>query len=123
MKFSNLTLTVDETPVSYSPYDRGKNGAFVWRKDGVTIHSPRIVASATVNDASNDKYSFQLNLPRVSCADECGVEQLLGSDLAKTELRFLASTSAADRINGIDNHIALLEELKQSVADRETIYS
>lgn len=123
MQFSNLTITAGSVTQTFSPYDRGANGAYVWRKDGITVHSPRIVASATVNDTLNDKYSIQLNLPRVSCADECGNVTSLGTDLIKTEMRFLASTSSADRTADIDAHIALLEELKQMPVDRETIYS
>lgn len=124
MKFSRIDVDVNSVTYSFLPYDRGANGAFVWRGEGVTVNAPRVIASATTNDSASDKMAVQLNVPR-TCADPslpCGVEKQLGTDLVKTEMRFLASTSTAERQLHIDQHIALLQELRDVIEDRNVIY-
>lgn len=125
MKFSQLEISVNSASYAYLPYDRGANGAFVYRESGKTVNAPRTVVSSTVNDTSSDRFSVQLNVPRV-CADPelpCGVDRVLGTDLVKTEMRFLASTSKTDRQLQIDQQIALLQELRSVIEDRDVIYS
>lgn len=124
MKFSNLTITANAASYTYLPYDRGANGAFVYRQSGASVHAPRVIVSMTSNDASSDKSTVQLNTPRVCAVTaECDLPKLLGTDLVKTELRFLATTSAADRELVISQHIALLEELRTDIQTRAVIYS
>lgn len=125
MKFSNLTITVDSVQRTFLPYDRGQNGAFVWRDSTASVYAPRVVASAATNDAASDKLTVQLNTPRVVLPAEgcCDPIKSLGTDLVKTELRFLATTSMSDRAAQIDRHIALLQELRDIVESRSVIYS
>lgn len=124
MQFTQIDTEVGGVAFSYQPYDRGANGAFVYRQVGSVLHAPRVVVSATTNDAGSDKMSVQLNTPQVCDAvDDCAPVMLLGTDLVKTELRFLAATSKTDRATIIDKHIALLQELRGVVEDREVIYS
>lgn len=124
MKFSKLTVVVDANSIEYLPYDRGANGAFVFREAGISLYAPRVVTSVTINDASSDKLAVQLNTPRVlaPAVGCCDPVTNLGTDLVKTELRFLATTSKSDRQGQIDRHIALLQELRSVIEDRETIY-
>lgn len=124
MKFNELDFVVSGVTHSFAPYDRGLKGAFVWRQKGVTLHAPRLVATATTDDTASDRYVVQGNTPRVCPAtpETCGPDILLGTDLVKTELRFLATTSSVDRKLSIDLHIAQLQELRDMVADREHIY-
>jgi len=124
MQFSPINLVVNSVNHTYKPYDRGTNGAFVYRKDGVTLQAPRLVLNAETNDNASDKYLVQNNTPRVAPpSGSVLVETLLGTDLVKTELRFLATTSEADRKLEIDLHIAALQEVRETIADREKIYS
>ena len=124
MNFSNIEVTANGSQVVFQPYDRGANGAFVYRKSGATVHAPRLVLSTQVNDSSNDKLTVQNNVPRVCPSDEsCGVDKILGTDLVKTELRFLATTSEQDRKATIDTHIALLQELRDVIETRQVIYA
>lgn len=125
MQFSKLTITVGSAQQEFLPFDRGANGAFVYRNNSVSVFAPRVVVSSTTNDAASDKLTVQLNTPRVAVAAEgcCDIDKQIGTDLVKTEMRFLASTSKTDRIATIDTHIALLEELRAVIQDRETIYS
>lgn len=124
MKFGTLPITVNSVDYTFNPYDRGQNGAFVWRLAGESVFASRVVASATANDSASDKLTVQLNTPRI-CAEsaECGKPVTLGTDLVKTELRFLATTSSADRELQIDQHIELLLEMKSTIVNREVIYS
>lgn len=125
MQFTPINLVVSGVTHTFKPYDRGANGAFVYRKDGVTLQAPRLVLNSETNDNASDKYLVQGNTPRVAPKEEgcCGVETALGADLVKTELRFLATTSEADRKLSIDLHIAALQEIRETIADREKIYS
>lgn len=125
MKFSRIDVDVNSVTYSYLPYDRGANGAFVYREEGKTVNAPRVVASASTNDSASDRMAVQINVPR-TCEDPsqpCGIALQLGTDLVKTEMRFLASTSTADRQLQIDQHIALLQELRTVIENRETIYT
>lgn len=123
-QFTKLEIEIESVSYTYSPYDRGANGAFVFRQDGVTVNAPRVVVSTATNDTSSDKYVVQINEPR-TCPGEnpCGPEQLLGTDLVKTEFRFLGTTSPDVRALQIDKHIALLQELRGMIEDREVMYS
>lgn len=125
MQFTPINLVVAGVTHTFKPYDRGTNGAFVYRKEGVTLQAPRLVLNGETNDNASDKYLVQNNAPRVAPKEEgcCGVETALGTDLVKTELRFLATTSEADRKLSIDLHIAALQEIRETIADREKIYS
>lgn len=125
MIFSELNITVGAANTKYLPFDKGSNGAFVWRAAGASVFAPRVLASASTNDAASDKLTVQLNTPVVKPAAQnaSGVDQQIGTDLVKTELRFLATTSKTDRIGQIDRHIALLNKLRGVVEDREVIYS
>lgn len=124
MKFSQIDTTVESVAVAFAPYDRGQNGAFVYRKVGsVSVHAPRLVVSTSVNDTSSDKMTVQLNIPSVHPSANGGPDVVLGTDLVKTELRFLATTSKQDRVNQIDTHIALLQELRGVIEDRGVIYT
>ena len=125
MQFTQLTLVVDGVNVTFSPYDRGTDGAFVYRKDGVALQSPRLVIKTSVDDNTSDKYQVQNNTPRVLVPEEgcCTAESLLGTDLVKTELRFLATTSGSDRIASIDLHIAALQQFRETFEKREKLYS
>lgn len=125
MNFSELNLVVDSVPHAFTPYDRGTNGAFVYREKGVQLHATRLVITTTTDDTKSDKYLVQLNQPRVIDAIVGGSElkQALGTDLVKTELRFLATTSEADRKAQIDLQIAALQAFRETVADRERLYS
>lgn len=123
MKFSNLTVTAEGASYTFQPYDRGAKGAFVYRQEGMSVYAPRVVVSTTTDDNASDKYSVQLNVPRtcVTTAD-CDVPRMLGTDLVKTELRFLATTSLAQRKLAISQVIALLEEIRRDIQDRSVIY-
>lgn len=125
MQFSKIDITVSGVTYTLQPYDRGQNGAFVYRNAGSPLYPLRAVITTAVNDLSSDKYIVQLNQPRTCLAtvNECETVQLKGTDIAKTELRFLATTSQADRVLLIDQQIALLEEMKSTVSDRDVIYS
>lgn len=124
MNFSNIEVTVGGSTVTFQPYDRGANGAFVYRQSGPTVHAPRLVLSALVNDSSSDKLVVQLNEPRTCPSDvECSIDKVLGTDLVKTELRFLATTSMTDRQTQIDKHIALLQELRDLIETRSVVYN
>lgn len=124
MQFSKLTIADGPLTIDYLPFDKGANGAFVFREGGLSIYAPRVLVSTSINDAANDKLTVQLNTPRVSLPAEgcCDPITQLGTDLAKTELRFLAATSKADRVTVIDRHIALLQELRATIEDREVMY-
>lgn len=122
--FSKIDIEVGSVTYSYNPYDRGANGAFVFREAGVAVHAPRVVVSTSTNDAGSDKMAVQLNHPRVcASAESCGPETILGTDLVKTELRFLATTTASERSLAIDKHIALLQELRGLSENRDVMYS
>lgn len=125
MKFTQIEVTATGIDYTYAPYDRGQAGAFVWRaQNGQSVHTPRLVVTTKANDATSDKTVVQQNMPRVCPSEtECGVETLLGTDLVKTELRFLATTSVSDREKAIDLQIALLQEFRDMVSNREVIYS
>lgn len=125
MNFSELNLVVDSVNHTFTPYDRGANGAFVYREKGVQLHATRLVITTVTDDTKSDKYLVQLNKPRVIDAVVGGseVKQALGTDLVKTELRFLATTSEADRKAQIDLQIAALQAFRETVADREHLYS
>lgn len=123
-KFTQLTLTVDGETVNFLPYDRGTAGAFVFRQGGLGVHAPRLVFKSNVDDMSSDRYTIQLNQPKVcDQVDECDMPNVLGTDLVKLELRFLATTSSADRNLAIDTLVAALEELRGDVENREVMYS
>lgn len=124
-QFTNIVVTVAAVDYTYNPYDRGTNGAFVYREvNGESTHAPRAIVSTSMDDTNSDKMTVQLNVPRTCEAEtSCGPDILLGTDLVKTEMRFLASTSKADRVLQIDKQIALLEELRHHIEDREVIYS
>lgn len=121
MQFTQLTLVVDSANVKFNPYERGASEAFVFRKDGVTLHAPRLIVSTKVDDTSSDKYTVQLNEPRVQTVD--GIDKAVGSDLVKTELRFLATTSEAARKAQIDTQIVALQQLRDMIGKREKMYS
>lgn len=123
MKFSNIDLSVDSVTYTFQPYDRGANGAFVFREKGVSVHAPRAVVSTVTNDSASDKMTVQLNTPKSCPSDDCGPDLMLGTDLVKTELRFLATTSKQDRALQIDKQIALLQELRNIIEDRAVMYS
>lgn len=125
MKFSKLELTVNSAPISFLPYDRGTKGAFVWRQEGASVYAPRIMVSTMINDTTSDKFTFQQNAPRVCETVEpgCAPIQNLGTDIAKTEFRFLASTSVSDRKALIETQIALLTEMLSTMVNREVIYA
>lgn len=124
MQFSKLTIAVGQSTIDYLPFDKGANGAFVFREGGLSVYAPRVLVSTSINDAANDKMTVQLNTPRVKlpAAGCCDPVTQLGTDLAKTELRFLAATSKADRVTVIDRHIALLQELRATIENREVVY-
>lgn len=124
MQFSKLTIADGQSTIDYLPFDKGANGAFVFREGGLSVYAPRVLVSTSINDAANDKMTVQLNTPRVSmpAAGCCDPATQLGTDLAKTELRFLAATSKADRVKVIDRHIALLQELRATIENREVMY-
>lgn len=126
MKFNDLTIVVGATTTVFNPYDRGTNGAFVWRKAGSSLHSPRVVASAMTNDAASDKYLVQLNQPRLCVVEPAGclpVESVKGTDIVKAEFRFTADTPVADRLLQIDQLTKLIAEFRNAIGNREKIYS
>lgn len=126
MQFTKLEIAVDSTSYEYLPYDRGQNGAFVFRESNglSTVYAPRLVVHTANNDAASDKMTVQSNTPRVkTCGVDCPVDTQIGTDLVKTEMRFLASTSKAERALAISKHIAVLEELRDVIEDRDVIYS
>lgn len=125
MEFSPLNLTVNGVAVTFNPYDRGASGAFVYRKAGVTLQAPRLVVSTVVDDNASDKYAVANNTPSVlPAAVGSGLpDKILGTDLVKTELRFLATTSEASRVSQIDTHVAALQELRATFEKRAKIYS
>lgn len=131
MKFSNLELTYKPTGTAqdvtdvYQPYDRGASGAFVYRLQDTNISPARIVANSSVNDNASDKYTVQINEPRV-CAPEgdcVATRQILGTDLVKIELRFLATTTPQERYTQIARAKAALDEFEATIAQREVIYT
>lgn len=124
MKFSQLEITANGSNVTYQPYDRGAAGAFVYREAVPGLFQPRVLVSTSTNDNASDKMIVQLNTPRVCVSEhDCTVPVQNGTDLVKTELRFLATTSEADRIEQIDRHIALLQELRGVIEGRGVIYA
>lgn len=127
MKFSDLTIVVDAVTTVFKPYDRGANGAFVWRKAGSNLNAPRVVASAMTNDAASDKYLVQLNVPRVCVVESAGclpVETVKATDIGKIEFRFAADTSSADRLLQIDMLAELAKgQIRDAIAEREKIYA
>lgn len=126
MKFDDLTIVVAGTTTVFKPYDRGATGSFVWRKSGSSLHAPRVIASATTNDATSDKYTLQLNQPRVCVVEPVGcapVDTVKATDIGKVEFRFAADTSSADRLTQINETIALLQELSIAISNREKIYA
>lgn len=127
MQFSKIDITVDSVVYTLNPYDRGQDGAFVYRNAGTPLYPLRAVVKTAVNDLTSDKYVVQLNQPRVcevtAPGTDCIVNQLQGTDIAKTELRFLATTKPAQRSLLIDQQIALLEEMKSTISNRDVIYS
>lgn len=123
MKFSTLDLTVNNVVLTYSPYDRGANGAFVYRESGSLVHNTRIIASAMVNDKASDKYTLQVNTPRLACPDSCGLAVEVGTDIAKVDFRFRADTTSEQRLLQIDKLAALISEFRSTIGARETIYS
>lgn len=125
MQFTQLEVNANGIDYVYVPYDRGQAGAFVYRmQNGQSVHAPRLVITTKANDATSDKTVVQQNLPRI-CPSEtnCGTDTILGTDLVKTELRFLATTSKSDREVAIDVQIALLQEFRDMISSREVIYS
>lgn len=123
-QFSLIEIEVDSSTYGFVPYDRGQNGAFVFRESGAGVHAPRLIVATAVNDNSSDKLNVQYNVPRTCASDvACDVDKVLGTDLVKTELRFLATTSKADRALQIDKQIALLQELRNLIEDRQVMYS
>lgn len=123
MKFTNIAIDVDSVNFTFLPYDRGANGAFVYRQDGISVHAPRVVVSTITNDTASDKMTVQLNTPQTCPSTDCGPDLMLGTDLVKTELRFLATTSKLDRVLQIDKQVALLQELRGIIEDRAVMYS
>lgn len=125
MNFSPLTLQVDAATAVFNPYDRGTNGAFVYRKAGVVLNAPRVVVSTTTNDAASDKYLFQVSHPRVAPVEPgcCDVPVVLGTDFIKCDVRALANTDAASRAEMIDTMVGLLLEMKTAFQNREKVYS
>lgn len=125
MQFTQITLSVNDTPVIFTPYDRGASGSFVYRKSGETLQAPRLIVSTQVDDNASDKYAVQVNTPRVQSDGDSDVtnDVILGTDLVKTELRFLATTSTALRKHQIDEHIAALQEFRSTIENREKLYS
>lgn len=126
MQFTQIEVNANGTDHIFRPYDRGSAGAFVWRKNSDSVvHAPRLIVTTKANDDASDKYVVQNNAPR-TCPDttnDCASEKLLGTDLVKTEMRFLASTSSQQRLEAIELHIALLQELRDTVTNRDVIYS
>lgn len=123
MQFNPVTLVVNSANVVFTPYDKGLNGAFVYRKDGVSLQAPRLIVQTQVNDDSSDKSVLQINTPRVKTGGVGEPDTVLGSDMVKSELRFLATTIEADRVTAIDTHIAALTEFRDTFEKREKIYS
>lgn len=126
MKFNDLTIVVNAATTVFNPYDRGANGAFVWRKAGSSLHAPRVVASVTTNDATSDKYLLQLNQPRVCVVEPAGclpVDTVKATDIVKAEFRFAADTSSADRLLQIDQFMKLITEFRAAIGNREKVYS
>lgn len=121
--FTNKSVTVDSVAKVYQPYDRGASGSFVFRLEGPSVHAPRFVYSSKTDDATNDKFSVLSNEQRTCPSTTCDVDIILGTDLVKTDLRFLAGTSKANRATMIDTHIALLQELRLDFEDRKVMYS
>lgn len=125
MQFTQIEVNANGTDYVFKPYDRGAAGAFVWKQNAASaVHAPRLIVTMKANDNSSDKSIVQQNVPRTCpSTDNCAVDVLMGTDLVKTELRFLATTEAAARTASIDLHIALLQELRDTIADRDVIYS
>lgn len=125
MQFTQIELTVNDVDHTFDPYDRGANGAFVYREVGGTLHQPRLVVSTKTDDAGSDRYSVQLNAPRIQSAAEgcCEADSVLGTDLVKTELRFLATTNSQARLDQIDLHIAALQEFRTAISNREKLWT
>lgn len=124
MQFTQIEVTASGVDYVYQPYDRGVAGAFVWRQTGQQVHAPRLLVTSKVDDSTNDKLTVQNNIPRVCPSDDnCNIDTLKGTDLLKTELRFLATTSTADRQKAIGLHIALLQELRDVIENRNTVYA
>lgn len=124
MQFTEITITVNSNEVKYLPYDITSNRKFVWRGNTADIYPERPLVSSVINDDSTDRYVVQLSVPRV-CDEQisCKPPVNQGTDLVKTELRFLATTSSADRTLQIDKQIALLEYFKSTIASRDVLYS
>lgn len=123
-QFSTVEISVNSTTYTFQPYDRGANGAFVFRQAGQGVYLPRLLVSTSNNDDASDRMTIQSTEPRTCEPDDACVEtKVLGNDLVKTELRFLAATSEADRKLQINKHIALLQELREIIETRGVIYS
>lgn len=120
-KFSPIIIDNAGVTTEYQPYDRGQNGAFVYREKGMQVHAPRLVASTKVDDNASDRMSVQLNKP-VWSLDNNGLEVLQGTDLVKVEMRFLASTKTDDRIEHIDKAVLVLQQLRTNIENREVIF-
>lgn len=126
MNFKQLSLSNGSDTLTYSPYDRGAKGAFVWRLSNAFIHAQRLVASTVTNDSASDRYNFQVATPRVKAVEPgcCPTgSDLLGTDLVSVDLRFLATTEPAERLAQIDTAISLLNEMKTMVSTRDKLYS
>lgn len=125
MKFNELTLTVNTVSTVFQPFDRGASGSFVYRLAGKNLNAPRLIASLATNDSASDKATVQVNTPRVivPAASSNDPAVVLGTDIAKAEFRFLATTSSADRTHDVDQLIEALKALKLSIANREKIYA
>lgn len=125
MQFTQIEVNASGTDYVFKPYDRGAAGAFVWKQNAESVvHAPRLIVSMKADDNSSDKSTVQQNIPRTCpSVDACAVDVLVGTDMVKTELRFLATTTSDQRKTSIDLHIALLQELRDTIADRDVIYS
>jgi len=124
MQFSKVELSVNGATISFLPFDR--NGQkFVYRKEGVTLQAPQLGVTTKLSDATGDSYEVVSTTPRVKAAAEgcCDGDTLLGSDLLSTKLRFLATSSEADRKAVIDQHIAELQYFRDTFATRGQLYS
>lgn len=127
MNFAPINLTVQSVPVVFSPFDKGANGAFVYRMDGQLLNAQRLVIKAVTNDTASDRYSIQTSVPRVSTPVEgcCPTEYnaLLGTDLVSVDMRFLATTSDTEKEKQIHTAIEALKSLIPTIKIRGKIYS
>lgn len=125
MKFDVLTAVVGASTFVFTPYERGATGAFVYRQEGVPLFAPRLVATAATNDDASDNYQVQVNTPLIIDPDVGSNLPVSspGSDLVKTQLRFLATTGSEARKLQIDKHIAILLQYRNAIANREKLYA